>query len=196
MDLSLVDKMMMLVQTIFSSFLTIELFLLFLTIYLFLLMNRKVKNKVVSFGISGLLLFIVCLCVFFYQNDIYKVLSIILKEIMRCFYFPNIIFYLCSVVISLICLCLTIFGKPLKNKIIDYTILIMHLLLFTIFISVAYTNQVSLMDTASIYQHNELFVLMQASQILFILYFLYRLFLIVFRAKLKKLNDSAIMNEK
>ena len=45
MELSIIDKIFTFLQTIFSSFLTIELLIVFVVIYLFLHFNHKINNK-------------------------------------------------------------------------------------------------------------------------------------------------------
>lgn len=176
MELSIIDKIFTFLQTIFSSFLTIELLIVFVVIYLFLHFNHKINNKKIKFLICGLILFIVCICFFLFQQDIGYVFSSIVKVIMQCFYFPNIIFYFATVLLSFICLCWTVFASYPKNrKIIQYILLLTHLYLFTVFATICYQEELSLINTANIYQYDSLFVIGQVSQCIFILFWIYQL---------------------
>ena len=95
---------------------------------------------------------------------------------MRCFYFPNIVFYILTAITSLVILIYTILKNNLTklNKIITYTLTLIHIYLFTNFISLAITSNLNLTDTANIYQYNDMFVIVLFSQIIFIILILYK----------------------
>ncbi len=177
MDLSIIEQIMTFITLPFQSFLTIEIILIFIILYIFLLYNEKRQSKKVKVTLTALIIFFFSLLVFYFSDDIINVLSEIIKTIMRCFYFPNIVFYILTVIISLIILIYTVLKERLTrlNKIITYTFTIIHLFLFTNFISLAITNNLSLIDSTNIYQHDQLFVIVLFSQIIFILLIIYKL---------------------
>ena len=176
MDLSIIEKLITFITLPFQSFLTIEILLIFLLILIFLIYNEKRKNKKVKYAITAILIFFFSLLAFYFSEDIVTVLSEIVKTIMRCFYFPNIVFYILTTVISLVILIYTILKKNLTklNKIITYVLTLIHLYLFTNFISLAITNNTSLTNTANIYQHDNMFIIVLFSQIIFIILILYK----------------------
>ena len=102
MDLSFIDKLLTFLKLPFESFLNIEIFLIFIILYIFLLYNEKRRNKKVKLTLISLIIFFFACLVFYFQEDIISVLSEIIKTIMRCFYFPNIVFYILTAIISLI----------------------------------------------------------------------------------------------
>lgn len=177
MDLSIIEQIMTFITLPFQSFLTIEILLIFIILYIFLLYNEKRQSKKVKVTLTALIIFFFSLLVFYFSDDIIDVLSEIIKTIMRCFYFPNIVFYILTVIISLIILIYTVLKEKITklNKIITYTFTIIHLFLFTNFISLAITNNLSLIDSANIYQHDQMFVIVLFSQIIFILLIIYKL---------------------
>lgn len=177
MDLSIIEQIMTFITLPFQSFLTIEIILIFIILYIFLLYNEKRQSKKVKVTLTALIIFFFSLLVFYFSDDIINVLSEIIKTIMRCFYFPNIVFYILTVIISLIILIYTVLKEKITklNKIITYTFTIIHLFLFTNFISLAITNNLSLIDSANIYQHDQMFVIVLFSQIIFILLIIYKL---------------------
>lgn len=177
MDLSIIEQIMTFITLPFQSFLTIEILLIFIILYIFLLYNEKRQSKKVKVTLTALIIFFFSLLVFYFSDDIINVLSEIIKTIMRCFYFPNIVFYILTVIISLIILIYTVLKEKITklNKIITYTFTIIHLFLFTNFISLAITNNLSLIDNANIYQHDQMFVIVLFSQIIFILLIIYKL---------------------
>ena len=176
MDLSIIEKLITFITLPFQSFLTIEILLIFLLILIFLIYNEKRQNKKVKYAITALLIFFFSLLAFYFSEDIVTVLSEIVKTIMRCFYFPNIVFYILTAVISLVILIYTILKNNLTklNKIITYVLTLIHLYLFTNFISLAITNNTSLTNTANIYQHDNMFIIVLFSQIIFIMLILYK----------------------
>lgn len=176
MDLSIIEKLITFITLPFQSFLTIEILLIFLLILIFLIYNEKRQNKKVKYAITALIIFFFSLLAFYFSEDIVTVLSEIVKTIMRCFYFPNIVFYILTAVISLVILIYTILKNNLTklNKIITYVLTLIHLYLFTNFISLAITNNTSLTNTANIYQHDNMFIIVLFSQIIFIMLILYK----------------------
>ena len=176
MDLSLIEQLLTFITLPFQSFLTIEILLIFIILYIFLLYNEKRQNKKVKIALIALIIFFFSLLVFYFQEDIINVLSEIVRTLMRCFYFPNIIFYILTAIISLVILIYTMLKKNLVklNKIITYTLTIIHLYLFTNFISLAISMNLSLIDTANIYQHDNMFVIVLVSQIIFIILIIYK----------------------
>ena len=176
MDLSIIEKLITFITLPFQSFLTIEILLIFILILMFLIYNEKRQNKKVKYAITALIIFFFSLLAFYFSEDIVTVLSEIVKTIMRCFYFPNIVFYILTAVISLVILIYTILKNNLTklNKIITYVLTLIHLYLFTNFISLAITNNTSLTNTANIYQHDNMFIIVLFSQIIFIMLILYK----------------------
>ena len=176
MDLSIIEKLITFITLPFQSFLTIEILLIFLLILIFLIYNEKRQNKKVKYALIALIIFLFSILAFYFSEDIVTVLSEIVKTIMRCFYFPNIVFYILTAVISLVILIYTILKNNLTklNKIITYVLTIIHLYLLTNFISLAIINNTSLTNTANIYQHDNMFIIVLFSQIIFIILILYK----------------------
>lgn len=197
MDLNFISKISLFIRLNFSSFLSIEEALIFILIFLFLLFNLKYKNKIVSIFIPFLLLFITSFSIFLFGSDIIYVLETIVKGIIYSFYFPNIIFYIVTVLISFFFFLYTIISKKLTNKekIINYLICGFHLYLFVLFTTNCLNLKVSLISPAKIYKHDELYILVAVSQIIFYLNIIYQSVKLVLR-NLKKQDASAIMDEK
>ena len=192
MDLSILEKLLTFITIPFQSFLTIEILLIFILIFIFLIYNEKRHNKKVKIFLTTLIIFFILLLVFYFSEDISIVLSEIIKPLIRSFYFPNIIFYFLTVIISLTILVYTIFKEKIAklNKIITYILTLLHLFLFTNFISLAITNNISLTDTANIYQHDNMFVIVLFSQIIFILLIIYKIIYQFCYIKYRKLKNT------
>lgn len=197
MDLNIIDKIILFFKLNFNSFLAIEELLIFILILSFLIINLKYKNNKVKIFIPFLLLFIVSLAMFLYGSSILYVLEEIVKEIIYAIYFPNIIFYIITVIISFSIMIYTILSNKLTNKekIINYLLCGIHLYLFILFITNCLDLNVSLVRLSKIYKHDELYVLVQSCQLVFVVNIIYQSVKMLVR-KLKNKSKNDIMDRK
>ena len=197
MDLNIIDKITLFFKLNFNSFLAIEELLIFIVILSFLLINLKYKNNKVKIFIPFLLLFIVSLCIFLYSSSILYVLEEIVKGIIYAIYFPNIIFYIITVIISFSLMIYTILSNKLTNKekIVNYLLCGIHLYLFILFITNCLDLNVSLVRPSKIYKHDELYVLVQSCQLVFVVNVIYQGVKQLIR-KLKNKSKDDIIDKK
>lgn len=197
MDLNIIDKITLFFNLNFNSFLAIEELLIFILILSFLIINLKYKNNKVKIFIPFLLLFIVSLAMFLYGSSILYVLEEIVKGIIYAIYFPNIIFYIITVIISFSIMIYTILSNKLTNKekIINYLLCGIHLYLFILFITNCLDLNVSLVRPSKIYKHDELYVLVQSCQLVFVVNIIYQSVKMLVR-KLKNKSKNDIMDRK
>lgn len=197
MDLNIIDKIILFFKLNFNSFLAIEELLIFILILSFLIINLKYKNNKVKIFIPFLLLFIVSLAMFLYGSSILYVLEEIVKGIIYAIYFPNIIFYIITVIISFSIMIYTILSNKLTNKekIINYLLCGIHLYLFILFITNCLDLNVSLVRPSKIYKHDELYVLVQSCQLVFVVNIIYQSVKMLVR-KLKNKSKNDIMDKK
>lgn len=197
MDLNIIDKITLFFKLNFNSFLAIEELLIFILILSFLIINLKYKNNKVKIFIPFLLLFIVSLAMFLYGSSILYVLEEIVKGIIYAIYFPNIIFYIITVIISFSIMIYTVLSNKLTNKekIINYLLCGIHLYLFILFITNCLDLNVSLVRPSKIYKHDELYVLVQSCQLVFVVNIIYQSVKMLVR-KLKNKSKNDIMDRK
>ena len=197
MDLNIIDKITLFFKLNFNSFLAIEELLIFILILSFLIINLKYKNNKVKIFIPFLLLFIVSLAMFLYGSSILYVLEEIVKGIIYAIYFPNIIFYIITIIISFSIMIYTILSNKLTNKekIINYLLCGIHLYLFILFITNCLDLNVSLVRPSRIYKHDELYVLVQSCQLVFVVNIIYQSVKMLVR-KLKNKSKNDIMDRK
>ena len=197
MDLNIIDKITLFFNLNFNSFLAIEELLIFILILSFLIINLKYKNNKVKIFIPFLLLFIVSLAMFLYGSSILYVLEEIVKGIIYAIYFPNIIFYIITVIISFSIMIYTILSNKLTNKqkIFNYLLCGIHLYLFILFITNCLDLNVSLVRPSKIYKHDELYVLVQSCQLVFVVNIIYQSVKMLVR-KLKNKSKNDIMDRK
>lgn len=197
MDLNIIDKITLFFKLNFNSFLSIEELLIFIIILSFLLINLKYKNNKVKIFIPFLLLFIMSLSIFLYSSSILYVLEKIIKGIIYALYFPNIIFYIITIMASFIIMIYTILSNKLanKDKIVNYLLCGIHLYLFILFITNCLDLNVSLVRPSKIYKHDELYVLVEISQLIFIINIIYQSVKRMVR-KLKNNDKNDIIDKK
>lgn len=197
MDLNIIDKITLFFKLNFNSFLAIEELLIFILILSFLIINLKYKNNKVKIFIPFLLLFIVSLAMFLYGSSILYVLEEIVKGIIYAIYFPNIIFYIITVIISFSLMIYTILSNKLTNKekIVNYLLCGIHLYLFILFITNCLDLNVSLVRPSKIYKHDELYVLVQSCQLVFVVNVIYQGVKQLIR-KLKNKSKDDIIDKK
>ena len=197
MDLNIIDKITLFFKLNFNSFLAMEELLIFILILSFLIINLKYKNNKVKIFIPFLLLFIVSLAMFLYGSSILYVLEEIVIGIIYAIYFPNIIFYIITVIISFSIMIYTILSNKLTNKekIINYLLCGIHLYLFILFITNCLDLNVSLVRPSKIYKHDELYVLVQSCQLVFVVNIIYQSVKRLVR-KLKNKSKNDIMDRK
>ena len=167
MELGLFSKMKIILQMLFSSFMSIELVLFFLLFLLLLIFNIKIKNKIVPIVLS----------VF----SIVGILSFVL-------YFPSTVVYFFIVVFMIIVCIFTMFSRNMGNikKGFNYCCSTFVFLLFSMFISLIIQGSLDMADPVVLYQNKQILSIVQLSNLVvlfwFIVSFFYHLYLF-FRRK-------------
>ncbi len=178
MNLSILDKIFSVFKTTFSSFLGIELFLLCTFFLVISILNIKQKEKVINyFTLAIFSMFIVLLIIFNLDYTGYcidKVLKLILKYI----YFPSTVVYFYMEILVVTILMITVFSKKITDfkKIFNYVVFTLFNLLFFLFISVISYNKIDLASTIDLYSNNSILSLVQVSNVLFVMWFLFTFF--------------------
>ena len=113
MELGLIDKMKIIFQSLFSSFMFIEIFLFFFLLFLLVVFNIKIKNKVVPivlsiFGIISIFAFI-----FSFSSYALTCIDSFIMKIMDYYYFPSTVVFFFLFVLSIFIFIYTLFSKKL-----------------------------------------------------------------------------------
>lgn len=195
MELSLFEKMKMIFELLFSSFMFLELFLLFLLLFLLGVVNIKANNKIlpifltVIFGVS-ILGFVI-----YHSTYVAMCIDTFIMKIMDYYYFPSTVVFFFLFFIAVLIFIYTLFSKKLLlwKKIFNYGIMSIIFLFFSMFVGSANLNHVDLADTVSLYQHDQILSIVQLSNLVFLCWivvsFFYHLYLF-FRRKFDKKVES------
>ena len=196
MELGLVDRMKIIFQTLFSSFMTIEILLFFLLLFVLLVCNIKIKNKFVPIVLSGFLgILIVAFVVYFSSYALTCVDSFIMK-VMDYYYFPSTIVYF-FIFLFMVSVCfITMFSKKMKpmKKVFNYCCSIIVFLLFSMFIVLAVYSKIDFADTVALYQNNQILTLVQVSNLIVLFWFVVSCFYYLYLFFKKKFDEKKVEN--
>ena len=196
MDLGLFDKMKIIFQLLFSSFISIEIVLFFLLLFLLLVFNVKIKNKLVPIILSIFLVIgIIGFCFVFSSYAITCLDSFIMK-IMDYYYFPSTIVYF-FIFLFMVSVCfITMFSKKMKpmKKVFNYCCSIIVFLLFSMFIVLAVYSKIDFADTVALYQNNQILTLVQVSNLIVLFWFVVSCFYYLYLFFKKKFDEKKVEN--
>lgn len=196
MDLGLFDKMKIIFQLLFSSFMSIEIVLFFLLLFLLLVFNVKIKNKLVPIILSIFLVIgIIGFCFVFSSYAITCLDSFIMK-IMDYYYFPSTIVYF-FIFLFMVSVCfITMFSKKMKpmKKVFNYCCSIIVFLLFSMFIVLAVYSKIDFADTVALYQNNQVLALVQVSNLIVLFWFVVSCFYYLYLFFKKKFDEKKVEN--
>lgn len=178
MNLSILDKIFSVFKTTFSSFLGIELFLLCTFFLVISILNIKQKEKVVNYFTLAIFSMLIVLLIIFNLDYTGYCIDKVLKLILKYIYFPSTVVYFYMEILVVTILMITVFSKKITDfkKIFNYVVFTLFNLLFFLFISVISYNKIDLASTIDLYSNNSILSLVQLSNVLFVMWFLFTFF--------------------
>lgn len=196
MDLGLFDKMKIIFQLLFSSFMSIEIVLFFLLLFLLLVFNVKIKNKLVPIILSIFLVIGIIVFCFVFSSYAITCLDSFIMKIMDYYYFPSTIVYF-FIFIFMVSVCfITMFSKKMKpmKKVFNYCCSIIVFLLFSMFIVLAVYSKIDFADTVALYQNNQILTLVQVSNLIVLFWFVVSCFYYLYLFFKKKFDEKKVEN--
>ena len=195
MELSLFEKMKMIFELLFSSFMFLELFLLFLLLFLLGVVNIKANNKILPIFLTVIFGVSVLGFVIYHSTYVAMCIDTFIMKVMDYYYFPSTVVFFFLFFIAVLIFIYTLFSIKLLlwKKIFNYGIMSIIFLFFSMFVGSANLNHVDLADTVSLYQHDQILSIVQLSNLVFLCWivvsFFYHLYLF-FRRKFDKKVES------
>lgn len=169
MEMTIFDKISIIIKYIFSSFMGIELFILSLLLFTFTILNLKKNNKIVKIvSIILCVSFLIGLIVAFHNYARYCVDSFI-SMLLSYIYFPSMVSYFFTMIIVTIAIVVTILSKKMSivKKIVNSIVLSIMYLAFMCVAAIAVTNNLDLSVAANLYQNETLLSFIQVSDLIF-----------------------------
>ena len=175
MNLSLIDKIGTIFKYIFSSFLSIEMFIMSLLLFIILVVNLKRKNTFVQMMAIGVYIGFIIGIFVSYTTYVKTCIDSFAKGIMNYIYFPSPIVYFFIIVFVTVMILITLFSKKLTmfKKVINYLFFSTLYLLFMSFISLGAYHGIDLIDTTVLYQNNIILSIVQISNFLLLIWLIY-----------------------
>lgn len=196
MDLGLFDKMKIIFQLLFSSFMSIEIVLFFLLLFLLLVFNVKIKNKLVPIILSIFLVIGIIVFCFVFSSYAITCLDSFIMKIMDYYYFPSTIVYF-FIFLFMVSVCfITMFSKKMKpmKKVFNYCCSNIVFLLFSMFIVLAVYSKIDFADTVALYQNNQILTLVQVSNLIVLFWFVVSCFYYLYLFFKKKFDEKKVEN--
>lgn len=175
MNLSLIGKLGVIFHYMFSSFLSIEMFLLCLLLFIILIYNLKRNNMIVQIITIGIFLGFVLGLFISYTTYVEQSFNSLVKGIMNYVYFPSTIVYFFIIVFVTCMMVYSMFSKKIRivKKIINYTVFSILYFFFMSFLSLAAYNSYDLMDMTSLYSNEEILSMIQISNLLLVVWLIF-----------------------
>ena len=188
MNLSLFDKIGTIFKYMFSSFLSIEMFILSVLLFIILIVNLKRKNIFIQMIAIGIYIGFIIGIFISYTTYVKTCIDSFAKGIMNYIYFPSPIVYFFIIVFVTIMILITLFSKKLTifKKIINYLFFSILYLLFMSFIALGAYAGVDLADTTSLYQNDTILSIVQVSNFLLLIWLIFTSFYHLFKYFKKK----------
>ena len=194
MELGLVDKMKIIFQTLFSSFMTIEILLFFLLLFVLLVCNIKIKNKFVPIVLSGFLGILIVAFVVYFSSYVLTCVDSFIMKVMDYYYFPSTVVFFFIFIFMVGIFIFTLFSKKLTTfkKIFNYFCCILVFLFFAMFTSLAVVHDIDLSDTIALYENNQILTVVQVSNLIILFWIIFTLFYYLYSYFKKKFDNEKV----
>ena len=178
MNLSLFEKLGIVFKYIFSSFLSIEMFILSLLLFIILVFNLKRKNKFIQMAAIDIYIGFIIGILISYNTYVKSCIHSFSKLIMNYIYFPSTVVYFFIILFVTIMMIYTLFSKKLTNfkKIFNYSFFSILYFFFMSFIALATYDAVDLLDITKLYDNETILSIVQISNFILVIWILYTCF--------------------
>ena len=188
MELSLFDKIGLIFKYMFSSFLSIEIFVLSLLLFCILLFSINSRNKFFQLCSVGIYIGFLIGIIISYNMYVKSCLDSFFKAILNYIYFPSTIAYFFIILFVTGLLIYSIYTKKLTKikKIINYVFFCLLHFFFMSFIALASYDKIDIMDKSVVYQNNTILSIVQISNFIFVLWIFITVFYHLYKYFKKK----------
>ena len=190
MNLSILQKIVLILKFFMSSFLGIELFLLVLLFSCFIFLNMKFRNMKVRYALPIFLVLTMLIVIFMFNGYALSSIRSFTKSIMYYYYFPNMALYFMIVLAITGIFIYTLLTRKIKKKkkIINYCFFIPIYLCFIGLVGYVSINNIPLVLDDSIYKYDAVLSFVQISNLCTLIWFVVTIFYYLYRYFKKKFN--------
>lgn len=178
MNLSLIDKIKVIFKYLFSSFLSVEIFILCILLLIILLFNLKKKNLYIQLAAIGVYVGFIIGIFISYTDYVKNCINSFFKFIMNYIYFPSPIAYFFIIVSVTFLILYTLFSKKMSNlkKVVNYCVFSLLYFFFMSFMSIVAYQNIDFTDYSVLYQNDVLLALVQISNFILFIWIIYSFF--------------------
>lgn len=175
MNLSLIEKFGIIFKYIFSSFLSVEMFILSFLLFFILVVNLRRNNHLVQMIAIGIYIGFVIGILISYSTYVKTCVNSFTKAVMNYIYFPSTIVYFFIIIFVTILILCTLFSKKMTQfkKIVNYLFFSILYFFFMSFIALAAYDSVDLVDVTKLYQNETVLSLVQISNFILLIWLLF-----------------------
>lgn len=175
---SFFDKIGLVLKYMFSSIITVELFIFSVLLFILLIINLKRKSTVINIAFAAIFLGLLFSVIVSYSGYVKLCFKLLIKGIMQYIYFPSTIVYFFIILFVSCMLIYTIFSKKLTKfkRVFNYSIFSFIYLLFMLFITLSASNGINLSNMKELYLNDTILSLIQMSNFLLFFWVIYTLF--------------------
>ncbi len=183
MNLSLLEKFGIIFKYIFSSFLSIEMFILSLLLFIILIINLKRDNELVQMIAIGIYVGFIIGILISYSTYVKTCVNSFVKAIMNYICFPSTIVYFFIIIFVTGMILYTLFSKQLTifKKIINYAFFSILYFFFMSFVALAAYDSVDLVEVSVLYQNETILSLVQISNLILLIWLIFTGFYHLFK---------------
>src|SRR5574344_1030579 len=164
-DYSFFERLKILFGLIFSSPFFLALIVIFILTTVVLIGYNKLKNKYLKYGVAFGYFLIAILILIKYGSSILNLSDSLINQIFSFIYFPNIIAYICMMIITTLLLIMTLVNNKLHLFIKSCNIITFVIIeiLFVLSLDVIVSNNIDIYTETSVYSNETLMILIQTS---------------------------------
>ena len=169
MEMTIIDKLGLIIKYATSSFMGIELLILSILLFLFTVLNIKKDSKKVKIISTVLCLSFLVGIVVTYRSYAVDSIDGFIKAVLSYLYFPSMVVYFFIMVFVNIDIIITIFSKKMPNlkKVVNSFVLSILYFFFMAVVSLALSNKLDLSSTVSLYTNDTILSFIQVSNLIF-----------------------------
>lgn len=196
MEFGLLEKMKIIFELLFSSFMSIEILIFFLLLFLLLIFNIKIKNKIVPIALSVVCISLMLSFMIGFSSYTITCVDSFIMKVMDYYYFPStvVFFFICLFMIGVFIY--TLFSKKLNTlkKVINYLCSIVVFLFFSLFTCIAIVNKLDLADQIALYENKQIITVVQVSNLVVLFWIIVTVFYYLYLFFKKKFDKEKVEN--
>lgn len=194
MDLTIFEKIVKIFKYIFSSFLSVELFIFSLLLFILLIVNLKRKEKLFIYFPIVIYLGLLIGTLLAYNEYVILSVKAFFKLIISYICFPTIEAFYMSMVFITVIMIYTLFSKEMTKfkKIFNYLFFSILYFFFMSVISLTSYNGLDFGSLTNLYSNETVLVLIQGSNSLLLIWIIFTFFYRLYLFYQKKFDEEII----